>query len=488
MLNLQPDSVLSAWEKMGGGAFADDPCDLSLDLSSWEMKHTATVPVPSPSPAATHIDPSIFAALFTPAEMGLTFLPGFAPPIMHAPRVSSETGAQVVPMCSSASAGSLDGSVPSASHPHPHDSDDLHAAAAAAGLCDDPAAGPLSHLDDDAALSLRFGDMDSPMDSSHDHDHDSCDQQHQQHNGQDVVKSEPVEYAFGAVPSSPPAASSPTSSGEAGLVPVCSGSASPAPANHAEAASTATSGDPAAAPGSPVAPAPAAAAAQPAAPAALAPTAMPPFFVPMLPFMPMLMPMPFGMAMPMPVAYGGMLPPHMAMPAPAPAPAAEAVKEEPSCEATGADSESLAQVFDAQPSSDCPSPSPCPEPCAEAPCSAPSSLPAHLTRQASAALARAPSNAAAAAAAAGAGAYIRSRAECLERYREKKARRLYTKKIRYQLRKINADKRPRIKGRFVKKEELEGFLAAQRAGSGCMGDDLDFSALGEATLMDSDDE
>ncbi|EFJ40510.1 hypothetical protein VOLCADRAFT_69449, partial [Volvox carteri f. nagariensis] len=39
----------------------------------------------------------------------------------------------------------------------------------------------------------------------------------------------------------------------------------------------------------------------------------------------------------------------------------------------------------------------------------------------------------------------------LERYREKKARRLYTKKIRYQLRKINADKRPRIKGRFVKK-------------------------------------
>lgn len=56
---------------------------------------------------------------------------------------------------------------------------------------------------------------------------------------------------------------------------------------------------------------------------------------------------------------------------------------------------------------------------------------------------------------------VRTRKECLERYKEKKARRLYAKKIRYHLRKINADKRPRIKGRFVKKEELEEYLKGQ---------------------------
>ncbi|GAB4813399.1 hypothetical protein N2152v2_000445 [Parachlorella kessleri] len=38
----------------------------------------------------------------------------------------------------------------------------------------------------------------------------------------------------------------------------------------------------------------------------------------------------------------------------------------------------------------------------------------------------------------------------LRRYREKKARRSFSKTIRYQMRKVNADRRPRIKGRFVK--------------------------------------
>eukprot|EP00803_Ostreobium_quekettii_P002664 evm.model.scf_867EXC.1 EVM.evm.TU.scf_867EXC.1 scf_867EXC:892-1178(+) len=57
---------------------------------------------------------------------------------------------------------------------------------------------------------------------------------------------------------------------------------------------------------------------------------------------------------------------------------------------------------------------------------------------------------------------VRTRTQCLQRYREKKARRLYTKKIRYELRKINADRRPRIKGRFVRKEELEEYLRQQR--------------------------
>ncbi|XP_051147509.1 zinc finger protein CONSTANS-LIKE 16 [Andrographis paniculata] len=37
------------------------------------------------------------------------------------------------------------------------------------------------------------------------------------------------------------------------------------------------------------------------------------------------------------------------------------------------------------------------------------------------------------------------------RYREKKRMRLFSKKIRYQVRKLNAEKRPRMKGRFVKR-------------------------------------
>ncbi|KAK4392929.1 protein CHLOROPLAST IMPORT APPARATUS 2 [Sesamum angolense] len=37
------------------------------------------------------------------------------------------------------------------------------------------------------------------------------------------------------------------------------------------------------------------------------------------------------------------------------------------------------------------------------------------------------------------------------RYKEKRQKRLFSKKIRYQVRKINAEKRPRLKGRFVKR-------------------------------------
>ncbi|KAL1202044.1 Protein CHLOROPLAST IMPORT APPARATUS 2 [Cardamine amara subsp. amara] len=38
------------------------------------------------------------------------------------------------------------------------------------------------------------------------------------------------------------------------------------------------------------------------------------------------------------------------------------------------------------------------------------------------------------------------------RYKEKRQSRLFSKKIRYQVRKLNADKRPRFKGRFVKRD------------------------------------
>ena len=56
--------------------------------------------------------------------------------------------------------------------------------------------------------------------------------------------------------------------------------------------------------------------------------------------------------------------------------------------------------------------------------------------------------------AAGGASYKRTRAEQLSRYREKKMRRASQPKIRYKLLKANADRRPRIKGRFVKKSEM----------------------------------
>lgn len=37
------------------------------------------------------------------------------------------------------------------------------------------------------------------------------------------------------------------------------------------------------------------------------------------------------------------------------------------------------------------------------------------------------------------------------RYKEKRRTRLFSKKIRYEVRKLNAEKRPRMKGRFVKR-------------------------------------
>nr|GLL21943.1 zinc finger protein CONSTANS-LIKE 16 [Ipomoea trifida] len=42
----------------------------------------------------------------------------------------------------------------------------------------------------------------------------------------------------------------------------------------------------------------------------------------------------------------------------------------------------------------------------------------------------------------------------VSRYREKRRTRLFSKKIRYEVRKLNAEKRPRLKGRFVKRASL----------------------------------
>lgn len=47
----------------------------------------------------------------------------------------------------------------------------------------------------------------------------------------------------------------------------------------------------------------------------------------------------------------------------------------------------------------------------------------------------------------------------VSRYREKRRTRLFSKKIRYEVRKLNAEKRPRMKGRFVKRANLSGNIA-----------------------------
>jgi len=56
-----------------------------------------------------------------------------------------------------------------------------------------------------------------------------------------------------------------------------------------------------------------------------------------------------------------------------------------------------------------------------------------------------------------------TRAERVARYREKRKHRKFEKTIRYASRKAYAEVRPRIKGRFAKKEELQAFRVAQQA-------------------------
>lgn len=48
------------------------------------------------------------------------------------------------------------------------------------------------------------------------------------------------------------------------------------------------------------------------------------------------------------------------------------------------------------------------------------------------------------------------REACVQRYKEKRQARLFSKKIRYEVRKVNADQRPRMKGRFVRRPDSSG--------------------------------
>mmetsp|Transcript_7199 Transcript_7199/g.26468 ORF Transcript_7199/g.26468 Transcript_7199/m.26468 type:complete len:279 (-) Transcript_7199:1291-2127(-) len=56
-----------------------------------------------------------------------------------------------------------------------------------------------------------------------------------------------------------------------------------------------------------------------------------------------------------------------------------------------------------------------------------------------------------------------NRADRVARYRQKRKTRTFTVKVRYQIRKLNAERRPRLKGRFVKAEELQQMSQAQVA-------------------------
>ena len=44
------------------------------------------------------------------------------------------------------------------------------------------------------------------------------------------------------------------------------------------------------------------------------------------------------------------------------------------------------------------------------------------------------------------------------RYKQKRQNRLFSKRIRYEVKKLNAEKRPRLKGRFVKNDFLPALI------------------------------
>ncbi len=64
---------------------------------------------------------------------------------------------------------------------------------------------------------------------------------------------------------------------------------------------------------------------------------------------------------------------------------------------------------------------------------------------------------------------------------------MFTKLVRYQLRKINADRRPRVKGRFIKKEEQENMAAGAADASGGSASPDSLQAEGCAMSDDEDD-
>ena len=58
------------------------------------------------------------------------------------------------------------------------------------------------------------------------------------------------------------------------------------------------------------------------------------------------------------------------------------------------------------------------------------------------------------------------RRQRVERYRQKRRDRAFVKKIRYEVRKLNAEQRPRFKGRFINQKDLAAMASAANGSDG----------------------
>ncbi|PIN06634.1 hypothetical protein CDL12_20812 [Handroanthus impetiginosus] len=63
--------------------------------------------------------------------------------------------------------------------------------------------------------------------------------------------------------------------------------------------------------------------------------------------------------------------------------------------------------------------------------------------------------------------------ERIQRYRSKRNLRNFNKKIKYECRKSLADRRPRVRGRFVRNDEIEKILESRRWDHTCVEEDDD---------------
>ncbi|GIL86434.1 hypothetical protein Vretimale_11627 [Volvox reticuliferus] len=407
-LLLDPMRVLSAWEQMGGSAFSsddahlDDPDAFTLDLSSWEARLK-----PLNLPLTPQVETNIFASLFNPVEFGFPFLPTCC--LQPAGASFLPEGPQVVPLCPSVLARCND---------HHQNSD------GACGIIDcvtmdETTQG--SHMDEDMHMSIHFSDAE------------------------------------------PAPSASPTSS-EAGIVPDFEAGSGPQIALGQQMnAFTATSGSPSHTHSQ----------SETQSRLNTSDAQGPSSSSPNLPLLPVL---PVNMSVPCTALPSSIFVPVCQLHGDPPVAAAGCngsvlCKQEPVnlLKVEGLEHQHQ-QPFAGSP--------PAAAPTMQQSMTSSSTTATTAGRQTATHQGQSWSGRAHGSSTAtgqsqhqqpqqsGTPVYVRTRAECLERYRQKKARRLYTKKIRYQLRKINADKRPRIKGRFVKKEELAEFLAAQRcAGS-----------------------
>ena len=70
-----------------------------------------------------------------------------------------------------------------------------------------------------------------------------------------------------------------------------------------------------------------------------------------------------------------------------------------------------------------------------------------------------------------------TRAHKIERYRHKKSKRIWNRKIFYDCRKVVADSRERVNGRFIKKSPVSTFMEPRHKGSIATGE-VDLGKVG----------